>query len=323
MPELKQRPVIGVTGPDHGGLAAWIFSALAIYRAGGRPKRIRPCNPASIAGLSGLIIGGGVDLDPALYGGENSDVLEEIGKSSAKEKRRLLAMIVFPLVYVIRRLLSLKHSVAKDPARDSLEISLVRDAVAERKPVLGICRGAQMLNAALGGSLHREIRGFYVETPYAKTILPRKKIIVVPKTLLASVWPLGVYRVNSLHHQAVDRVAPDLRIAAREENGLVQAVEHLTLPFFLGVQWHPEYLPHVRSQQAIFHRLVDSAREGGQKPVESLPVRTGCRITAAFFGPGACNLQGRQRAKANRFRFSSEAWRKTGLSGIGMKIAPQ
>lgn len=271
MREFSFRPVIGVTGPDRGGLAAWFFSALAVYRAGGRPKRIRPEQPFSMDELDGLIVGGGVDLDPVLYGGEDSNVLEEIGKNSIRERRPLLALLVFPLVYLLRRILSLKHPLTKDPARDALEISLVREAMAQKKPVFGICRGAQMLNAALGGSLHREIRGFYTETPYIKSILPRKKIVVAPESLLASLWPLGTYRVNALHHQAVDRVAGGLKVAAREENGLVQAVEHLSLPFFLGVQWHPEYLPHIRCQQVLFRRLVDAARERGSGAEASPP----------------------------------------------------
>jgi putative glutamine amidotransferase len=212
--------------------------------------------------MDGLVIGGGVDLDPALYGGEPGKMAEEIGRSADRTKRPVLGRLLVPFVYLLRRMLSSRNAVLIDRARDKLEAALISEVLAQKKPVLGICRGAQMLNAVLGGSLHQEIEGFYVETPYLRSVLPRKRIRVTPASRLASLWPDGTYWVNSLNHQAVDRIAAPLRIAAREENGLVQAVEDPSASFVIGVQWHPEYLPHMRSHQRLFRELVKCAGTG-------------------------------------------------------------
>lgn len=259
MSEACQRPLVGITGPDRGGTAAWWCTALAVYRAGGSPKRIRPEKRLPLDTLDALILGGGVDLDPSLYGGEQSDIAESIQKTTSTSRHPLVARFSLILIYLLRRLFSLKHPSSNDPARDAMEVILTREALAQKKPVLGICRGAQMLNAVLGGSLHREIRGFYTETPYIRSVLPRKKVFIMPGTVLASLWPLPDYRVNALHHQAVHQLAGGLIVSAREENGLIQAIEDPSRPFVLGVQWHPEFLPHMRHQQLMFVRLVRCA----------------------------------------------------------------
>jgi putative glutamine amidotransferase len=137
---------------------------------------------------------------------------------------------------------------------------LIGEAVARRLPVLGICRGAQLLNVHFGGSLHCELAGFYKEDPETRTILPHKRIVVTPGTKLDSLLGDELRRVNALHRQAIDRLGGGLRVAARDRNGIVQAIEHETLPFVLGVQWHPEYLPQVPQQRALFDSLVAHAK---------------------------------------------------------------
>jgi putative glutamine amidotransferase len=164
----------------------------------------------------------------------------------------------------LRRNFSLSGPAVCDAARDAMELSLVRACLEKGKPVLGICRGAQMLNAALGGSLHQEIRELYTESPYIRSVFPRKRIQIVADSLLASILPRPVYWVNSLHHQAVHQVAPGLKVVAREDNELVQAIEFPGHPFVLGVQWHPEFLPQASTQQAIFRKLIQVA---GFKPL--------------------------------------------------------
>jgi putative glutamine amidotransferase len=139
-------------------------------------------------------------------------------------------------------------------------------------PILGICRGSQMLNIALGGTLHTDIHAVYVEAPRMRTVLPRKTIHVVEGSRLDRILRCNPCRVNALHHQSVDRVGRGLKVVARDESGIVQATEGAGPSFLLGVQWHPELLVFTRPQQRIFAALAEAARaakEHAQAPVAS------------------------------------------------------
>lgn len=268
----RSRPIIGVTGPDNGGLAAWWFTRLAIWRAGGRALRITPRRPCEITCLDGLVIGGGADVDPALYGEEEHASLEELKSQERRLGRWLLYWLLFPLIYVLRRVLSTMTSrPGGDKDRDELETRLLRQALQRNLPVLGICRGAQLINVVCGGSLHRDLSDFYVETPQAHTVWPYKPIKVEPDSKLAAILGCTGCRVNSLHKQAVDELAPMLRIVARELTGVVQAIEHTELDFAIGVQWHPEYLLQRREQQRLFHLMVKEAARVRDEPRENSP----------------------------------------------------
>lgn len=283
MSERSRRPLIGVTGPDEGGAAAWWLTRFALWRAGGRARRITPRRPLSgdteeaLGGLDGLVLGGGADVDPALYGRESPSMAEALrpeGSNRGERLRRWTRRLVAVLTLGLRKLLARRRGApSRDPARDTLELRLLRRAVATGKPVLGICRGAQLLNVHFGGTLHRDLEGFYEETPQVWTVRPRKRIEVEAGTLLADVLGTEPCRVNSLHRQAVERPADPLRVSARETNGVVQAVEHPDHPFLLGVQWHPEYLPQIRRQLRLFERLVTAARSG--RAGSSAPSRPG------------------------------------------------
>ncbi len=254
--------MIGVTGPDEGGGAAWWFTRFALWRAGARARRITPARPVPFEELDGLVLGGGADVDPALYGEERSSLLEAATQGEAwEEDRGLGRRLVAALTLGLRRLSARKRLLpGGDRERDALERGLLRRAVEAGKPVLGICRGAQLLNVHFGGSLHQELEAFYEETPQVRTVRPRKRVEIEPGSLLAGILRTPACRVNALHRQAVDRLGEGLRIVARETTGVVQAVEHEARPFLLGVQWHPEYLPQVRRQRRIFERLADEAR---------------------------------------------------------------
>lgn len=136
---------------------------------------------------------------------------------------------------------------------------LIHAAVLRRLPILGICRGCQLLNIYFGGSLYQSLNGFHIEDPEVRTILPRKRVIVPAETKLKA---MGRHprRVNALHRQAIAQLGRGLRVAARDRNGIVQAIEHETMPFVVGVQWHPEYLPQMREPRALFRALVWHAR---------------------------------------------------------------
>lgn len=251
-------PCIGVTGPDKGGLAAWLFTAWAVRRAGGRPLRIRPRKPREILRLDGLIVGGGADVSPTLYGQDAMPRLEQFKDRDRSGWRRLIGLIVYPLLFLVRRVLTTKTS-GRSEDRDALERNLIQGAREHCRPILGICRGMQLINVVLGGSLHQDISGFYEEHPEIRSVLPRKRIEIQPGSLLASVLATTTTRVNALHSQAIDTLGTDLIACAREPNGVIQAIEHTSTPFLIGVQWHPEYLPQRRKQIALFRALVAAA----------------------------------------------------------------
>lgn len=253
-----KRPIIGVTGPDRGGLAAWWFTALAILRAGGRPRRIRPRHRADAGCLDGLVIGGGADVSPGLYGQRPRRRTGRLTDRSASGWRRVLGWILFPLVFVLRRVLTTKHG-GPAPDRDRLEQGLIDQARRRRLPVLGICRGMQLINVALGGTLHQQLEGFYDEYPAIRSVLPRKCVYLQPGSHLAELLGPDRTWVNALHSQAIDRLAEGLLVSAREANGIIQGIEQPGEPWLVGVQWHPEYLPQRRRQQGLFRELVRQA----------------------------------------------------------------
>ncbi|WP_026167477.1 gamma-glutamyl-gamma-aminobutyrate hydrolase family protein [Desulfovibrio oxyclinae] len=248
------RPVIGVCGPDKGGGPAWWFTALAVFRAGGRPVRITPKRPRQIHELDGLVLGGGADVSPETYGMEALD-------PGPKEKPKPTDLGLAIILLLLRWLFGLKFGPKRDPARDDLELHLLTRAMDKNMPVLGICRGCQLMNVHLGGSLHQDLRDFYEEHPQIQSVLPRKRILLQPQTRLAELLRARTVFVNALHRQAVNDVAPGLVVAARELNQVIQAVEHSENRFMLGVQWHPEYMPQSKRQQGLFQALVKAARD--------------------------------------------------------------
>lgn len=267
-----ERPVIGVTGPDRGGGAAWAFARLGVWMAGGSAVRITPSRPRDIAGLDGLIVGGGADVDPKLYGQELLHITEKKHPGQPLS-RWMVGLVLFPLTWLIRKLAASYASphAGRDPLRDALEIRLIHAAVLRQLPILGICRGAQLLNVHFGGSLYQDLKGFYIEDPEVRTILPRKHIDVPPDTRLCAALGRRPGRVNALHRQAIHQLGRGMRVAARDRNGIVQAIEHETLPFVVGVQWHPEYLPQIPQQRALFAALVRHAAQATAVAPRAVP----------------------------------------------------
>lgn len=262
----KERPRIGVTGPDRGGFPAWICTRVAVARAGGKAIRLRPRrfkDGRPLPGLDGLILGGGADLEPSLYGMEPPPEPADEPPRESPLLGRLLTWLLVPLLAVLRRLFSLSAD-GMDRARDRFEATCLNAALAEGLPVLGICRGAQFLNMRAGGTLHAELSGFYGETGNLRSIAPRKRVNIELGTRLHAM--LGdAALVNSLHRQAVDQLGESIVCAARDDSDVIQAIEKSGSTFMIGVQWHPEYLPAMRDQQRIFQELVRSAREIGGK----------------------------------------------------------
>lgn len=224
--EMSTRPRIGVTASARGGRAMWLCNCLALWRAGARAVRITATRPVPIETLDGVVIGGGDDIQAGLYGGTP------------------------------------EPAVRLDPERDALELRVLDWTERLDLPVLGICRGAQMINVHRGGSLHADIHAVYEGLPRMRTPLPRKRVTIAAGSRLHAVLGETSCRVNALHHQAVDRLGRGLRSVAQDEFGMVQAVEAVDARLLIGVQWHPEFLIHDGRQQNLFRTLVAAAREG-------------------------------------------------------------
>jgi putative glutamine amidotransferase len=255
----RQRPVVAITGPDRGGWPAWFFTALAVRRAGGRPLRIRPSRPCHHCPFDALIVGGGADVDPALYDEPESLHVSDIQAAERRWTQRLIGYAFYPMLWLLRRVFQ-SHGGVLDPERDRLEKALIGRALDQHRPVLGICRGMQLINVVLGGTLNRNLDAFYVETPKSRSLLPVKRIALKPGSLLEQVFDRAELWVNALHNQAVNGLGRKLRVAACEPAGVIQAIE-ATAGWCVGVQWHPEYLPQKKVQQRLFRALVEAARQ--------------------------------------------------------------
>lgn len=220
------RPVIAITGPQRGAFGPRLLVSLAVRLYGGQPLQLRPRDAGRQHRFDGVVITGGHDVNPVLY-------------AAAPE--------VEPRY---------------DEVRDALEVAIIDEALERRLPVLGICRGAQLLNVRLGGTLFQQLKTRRRKTSHRWTVLPLKTLCIRPGTLLAQLMGEGTARINSLHNQAIDRCGRGLSISGTDLDDLPQAIEHPGHgPLLLGVQWHPEFLIFMKRQRALFRALVESARE--------------------------------------------------------------
>jgi putative glutamine amidotransferase len=217
--------LIGVTGPRRGAWGPRICVHLALISCGGRPLHLWPGDAAATGALDGVIVTGGHDVEPALY------------KAAAE---------------VIGRY---------DPERDAFESDIIDCALQDGTPLLGICRGAQLLNVRLGGSLFQNLRSRRRETSKRRTVLPLKTLHVVGETKLAAILGTDRLKINSLHNQSIDRLGLGLRVCGLDLDGIVQAVEQPDRPFLVGVQWHPEFLAYSPRQRRLFRTLVAAAAD--------------------------------------------------------------
>jgi putative glutamine amidotransferase len=227
---MDGKPRIGVTGNHRRWAPAWWCTALALRLCGAVPQRISVDHPWQGAPPDALVIGGGNDISPEHYGGE------------------------------------VDARVKLDPERDTLEIEWIRYALKHGIPMIGICRGAQLINTVLGGTLHNDIRHIRRLTYNRPGLLPTKQVWLEPDSRLAHITGKTKLRVNSLHHQAVERPADALHRTGWDLDNITQAIEPTDNAPIIGVQWHPEYMIYLRSQFRIFHWLVDNARDRLPQP---------------------------------------------------------
>jgi putative glutamine amidotransferase len=151
-----------------------------------------------------------------------------------------------------------------DQARDSTELSLMRIAIDDGKPVLGICRGAQVMNVALGGTLYTHIHDQLKDALDHDYPGDLRRILVHPvnvdeDTRSAEIFGETLLNVNSLHHQGLKDIAPGLRATGYAPDGLVEVVEMPDHPYAVSVQWHPEWLTDQIPMQRLFKSFVDAA----------------------------------------------------------------
>jgi putative glutamine amidotransferase len=217
------RPLIGVTGNSKRFSPSWICIRLAVYLSGGKAIRIKVGNSFDMEILSALIISGGDDIHPTLYG--------DIPKQGGNYDRN----------------------------RDAMEIDCIRYALESHLPLLGICRGHQLINTVMGGTLHSSIVAQRKKTSNRRSLLPSKKVSLNASSSLRQILNSEHISVNSLHDQAIAEIAEPLRVSGVDNDQIIQAVEAKKEGAILGVQWHPEYLlflpPHLR----LFRWLVKQA----------------------------------------------------------------
>jgi putative glutamine amidotransferase len=204
----------------------------AVWRAGGVPLGLAPAPSGKVEllldAVDGLVLTGGWDVDPGHY-----------GQSAQPEVGRLF------------------------PERDEFEIALARAAMSQGMPLLAVCRGCQVLNVALGGSLIQHLP----DHP-PRELETRHEVEVDAASALASLAETETLIVNSIHHQSVDRPGEGVRPVAWSADGVVEAFEVEGHPEIAAVQWHPELLPDSNADRRLFERLVEQAgrRRGKASP---------------------------------------------------------
>jgi putative glutamine amidotransferase len=209
----------------------------ALSLAGAMPVMVPLGLPAEqlqvlLSRLDGLMLSGGGDVAPERYG---------------NPKHRLVSGV--------------------DADRDRIELYLLEQALHRRLPFLGICRGLQMINVGMGGTLYEDIheqRPGSIQHQYG-TVQPRPYLAhtvqVQPGSQLEKILGVAETGVNSLHHQAIRNLAPGLSASASAPDGVIEAIELADYPFGMGVQWHPESLQKHAPMRALFQAFVQACEQ--------------------------------------------------------------
>ena len=222
---MPHKPLIAITSTqDSDGMIRISHDYFnAIRQSGGIGAAIPyTCDKTQIGEIcrefDGLILGGGGDIDPAFYGQTN---------------------------------LASKNICS---FRDKFEFMLVKEMLKKQKPILGICRGAQVLNVYFGGTLKQDVTGHWLEN--AERSL--HKVNTTAQSTFATIVDDSTFYTNSFHHQAVDALAPPLVCDAYTKE-CIEAFHHKGFSFCIGIQWHPEKLPDSRISKFMFDRLIKEA----------------------------------------------------------------
>ncbi len=217
------RPLVGLSF-RHPGRPDALLARLALTRNGARVRMLRPGSPVPWEALNALVIGGGHHIHPGCFGQD-------------------------PAVRAGYR-----------PHRDRLELELLDFARRRALPVLGICRGAQVLNVSRGGVLVQDIVPLREFTQPGRLLLPLQSARVQPGSRLARLLTRTRLGINRIHSQAMESLGAGLRPVAWDADGFIQAIESTDGSWQLGVQWHPEYLLYHPLHRRLFAGLVRAAR---------------------------------------------------------------
>ncbi|MEP6624810.1 MAG: gamma-glutamyl-gamma-aminobutyrate hydrolase family protein [Acidimicrobiia bacterium] len=214
-----------VTGEE--GVAVEHFMAAtayvkAVHRAGALPVVLPVVDPGDVDALldsvDAVVITGGCDVDPASYGHAPAAGLGPV-----------------------------------DPRRDTSDLAIARAVVERNLPTLAVCRGIQIVNVALGGTLHQHVDEHMRLDQYNQDA---HEVTIAPDSRLADIVGGGPLGVNTLHHQVIDTLGTGVRAVAHNQHGQVEGIEIDGAHNVLGVQWHPEFLRHRGEHLALFAQLV-------------------------------------------------------------------
>jgi putative glutamine amidotransferase len=175
--------------------------------------------------FDGLIISGGVDINPKLYSNSIDPTVKKI-----------------------------------EPRRDELELKLLDIAIKKKVPILGICRGMQLINVYFGGTLYQDIPKLKLKYPHKSTIFPLTRVKIEKRSKLFKILNRSTIYVNSIHHQAVDKLGKNLRVNAYDRNRIVEGIESVDNRYLIGVQWHPEYIFYKEESRKIFDSFIKAVR---------------------------------------------------------------
>lgn len=245
-----RKPIIGISGSiivDQGGMfPGYRRSYLnedyisSVLDSGGTPviipviKDIKSID-AIVDTIDGLILSGGHDISPRFYGEEPKIKLGEIF-----------------------------------PDRDQFEFELLKKAKEKKIPILGICRGCQIINVFHGGTIYQDlsyrtgdtIKHWQSHSPEMVT----HTVELEMNSLLNNIWNVNEIWVNSFHHQTIKEVPDNFAVSARSKDGVIEAIESLDDSFLIGIQWHPEMLSNSTKEMAkLFETLISKASEGEKK----------------------------------------------------------
>ena len=256
-PPVAGRPVIGVTTPFKGGDLAYLALSWAIWRSGGQARRIYPGPPVSMESLQGLVLGGGGNVHPQFYGQTVNDPPRRNPKTFALNPGATGAQM---------RALKPGDEGWYNLARDEMELEMLHQACARDMPILGICRGIQLLNVYHGGTLHQDVSQVFGKEAQKSTILPMRPLAIKAGSGLEALLESNRAQVNSFHSQAVAIPGPGVVVSAADRWGMVQGIEVPAMRFAMGTQWHPEYHAVRHGAAAHFsctHRLCRTALTSG------------------------------------------------------------
>ncbi len=220
---MDKKQLVGVCLPDRGNIFAYFFIRLNLYIQKVNWVRLRPSmNNIDFEELDALLLSGGNDIDPTLYGA-NKDA----------------------------------HNTSLDKKRDYFELKMIDKAYKKKIPILGICRGAQLINIYFKGNLHPTILDLDEYIIHKNSIFPIKKTHIKKFSKLFTIVQNKEIVVNSIHNQTIKKVGKDLKVSAIDDR-IIQAIEKKDYPFLIGVQWHPEYLIYLKEHRNIFKCFVKS-----------------------------------------------------------------